>query len=320
MDHRTSSRPAPVSHAMVTQSIQAITAMSTQTIPTEPSSMPSHMQRDPISWADVVVRRTSVSSSVAAHPGSVTSRSDSYDMSSVTTSPRTTVTTATSITAGDLSCSYKENEFSQLTKQTSSIYPFPSSARMPAALQVDNIQIDWPVSSVLECLNLDEPTQAELDEISTPRPSMLSELNSGSTMLTSATNYKNLQLPLFERQSTAVAQKNVGWYQRDVSSRSRLLLSSYIPSTSQAAYRPKDPSRASTFNFTNTRQSQTLAGQPKSTPSYHRSLWQESGSQAMIGLSDQVIKKSATTKLSQFMQLVYPTQSVIHYSQIYSNE
>ncbi|KAG2183686.1 hypothetical protein INT43_006694 [Umbelopsis isabellina] len=320
MDHRTSSRPAPVSHAMVTQSIQAMPsqAMSTQTIPAEPISIPSHMQRDPISWADVVVRRTSVSSSVAAHPGSVTSRSDSYDMSSVTTSPRTTVTTATSITAGDLSSSYKENEYSQLTKQPSSFYPFPHSARMSAALQVDNIQIDWPVSSVLGCLNLDKPTQAELDEITTPRPSMLSELNSGTTVLSPVTNYKSPQLPSFERQSTVVTQKNIGWYQRDVSSRSRLLLSSYTPSTSQAAYRTKDSSRVSTSNFTNTRQSQAVAGQPQLTSSYYRSPWQESGSQAMIGLSDQVIRKSATTKLSQFMQLVYPTQSVIHYSQIYS--
>ncbi|KAJ2961084.1 hypothetical protein NQZ79_g3590 [Umbelopsis isabellina] len=322
MDHRTSSRPAPINHAMVTQSIQPMStqAMSTQSIPTEPISIHSHMQRDPISWADVVVRRTSVSSSVAAHPGSVTSRSDSYDMSSVTTSPRTTATTATSITAGDLSCSYKENEFSQLTRQPSSIYPFPHSARMPAALQVDNIHIDWPVSSVLGCLDLDEPTQAELDEISTPRPSMLSELNTGSTVLSPAMNYKSPQLPSFERQPMAVTQKNIGWYQRDVSSRSRLLLSSYTPSTTQAAYRTKDSSRTTAPHFTNNRQSQAVAGQLKSTSSYYRSPWQEAGSQAMIGLSDQVIKKAATTKLSQFMQLVYPTQSVIHYSQVYSTE
>ncbi|CAM0136819.1 unnamed protein product [Umbelopsis sp. WA50703] len=313
IDHRTASRPAPVSHALVTQSIQ------TMPIPTEPISIPSHMERDPISWADVVVRRTSVSSSVAAHPGSVTSRSDSYDMSSVTTSPRTTATTATSITAGDHSCSSKENGSPQLTRYPSSFYPFPRSVLMPAALQVDNIHIDWPISNVLGCLNLDEPTQAELDEISTPRPSLLSELNTGSTLLSPPSNHKISQWPSFERQP-AGHQKHTGWYQRDVSSRSRLLLSSYTPGPNQAAYGAKDSLRASAPSFIYDKQSQAIAGQTRLTSSYSGSAWQESGSQPMIGLSDQIVKKSATAKLAQFMQLVYPSQSVIHYSQIYSTE
>jgi hypothetical protein len=51
------------------------------------------------------------------------------------------------------------------------------------------------------------------------------------------------------------------------------------------------------------------------------SPWQGSGSQAVMGLSEQAIRvKNATTRLSQFMQLVYPIQNVIHYDQIYTTE
>jgi hypothetical protein len=59
----------------------------------------------------------------------------------------------------------------------------------------------------------------------------------------------------------------------------------------------------------------------KLTSPYKASPWQGSGSQALMGLSEQPIRvKTAVTRLSDFMQLVYPNDSVIHYDQYYSSE
>lgn len=347
IDHRTASRPVHTGQAMVTQAPFSVetTTTSAAAATTATATATFHNQRDPISWADVVVRRTSISSSTAAHPGSAGPRSDSYEHSSVaTTSPKTTTTAATSITAGDMSSVgfAKEFEYPQMTRQQQqvpTVYPFPRSARMPAALEVDNIHIDWPVASVLGCLNLDTPTQAEMDELSTSKQApLLSELNIGSSLLSQPfvpSSPHSQPAAHWDRRSLNTSQATntsspKGWYHLDLSSRSKLLSASYTQSSSSKA-RPYEHAQSSYHLIENIpppasssfRHGQSAAAQIRSSSSSFSlsSPWQGSGSQAVMGLSEQAIRvKNATTRLSQFMQLVYPIQNVIHYDQVYTTE
>jgi hypothetical protein len=347
IDHRTASRPVHTGQAMVTQAPFSVetTTTSAAAATTATTIATFHNQRDPISWADVVVRRTSISSSTAAHPGSAGTRSDSYDHSSVaTTSPKTTTTAATSITAGDMSSVgfAKEFEYPQMTRQQQqvpTVYPFPRSARMPAALEVDNIHIDWPVANVLGCLNLDTPTQAEMDELSTSKQApLLSELNIGSSLLSQpfvpSSPHSQPAAPWDRRSLNSSQATNTsspkGWYHLDLSSRSKLLSASYTQSSSSKT-RPSEHAQSSYHLIENIpasasssfRHGQSAAAQIRSSSSSFSlsSPWQGSGSQAVMGLSEQAIRvKNATTRLSQFMQLVYPIQNVIHYDQIYTTE
>ncbi|KAH8549122.1 hypothetical protein BGW37DRAFT_121303 [Umbelopsis sp. PMI_123] len=342
IDHRTVSRSVPTEQTGVTQA-----AMRSNLEATNFSSALNN-QRDPVSWADVVVRRSSLSSSTAAHPGSTDLRSESYDQSSVATnSPKTTTTAATSITTGDLSSIglAKDCDELQPTRQyNTKVYPFPRLAIMPAALEVDDIQIDWPIATVMEHLNLDVPTKAEIEELSSP--SVLSELNSGSSILTPSSAYLTTSpaassgginpqqtqtvfrsfnsTPLLPATSTS-AISSTGWYQRDVSSSSKM--SGYsntkgqgrTPESSQYNYIFKDT--GSTSSSTIFRYEEKQASQMKLTSHYKVSPWQGSGSQALMGLSEQAIRvRSAITRLSDFMQLIYPNDSVIHYEQYYSAE
>lgn len=347
IDHRTASRPVHTGQAMVTQAPFSVetTTTSAAAATTATTIATFHNQRDPISWADVVVRRTSISSSTAAHPGSAGTRSDSYDHSSVaTTSPKTTTTAATSITAGDMSSVgfAKEFEYPQMTRQQQqvpTVYPFPRSARMPAALEVDNIHIDWPVANVLGCLNLDTPTQAEMDELSTSKQApLLSELNIGSSLLSQpfvpSSPHSQPAAPWDRRSLNSSQATNTsspkGWYHLDLSSRSKLLSASYTQSSSSKT-RPSEHAQSSYHLIENIpasasssfRHGQSAAAQIRSSSSSFSlsSPWQGSGSQAVMGLSEQAIRvKNATTRLSQFMQLVYPIQNVIHYDQVYTTE
>lgn len=328
IDHHVASRPVPAGqNNMVTQGASHSGVPSTSLV----SSAHHHNQRDPISWADVVVRRSSVSSSTAAHPGSTGPYSESYDQSSISmASPKSTTTAATSVT-GDMSSIglTKEFEYPQVPMQSSlpTVYPFPRSVRMPAALEVDNIQIDWPVASVLGCLNLDVPTQAEMDEMSSPAPSVLSELNAGSSLLSPShiSGRSRSHSTQWEKRSQASSYSSssppTGWYHRDLSSRSRLITSSYSPSSPSTRI-----TEASSHNMIDTAPASSSSSsrhtpQTRLVSSFNPSLWQGTGSQAVMGLSDQAINvKTATTKLDQFMKRMYPNQTVVRYDQVYTSE
>lgn len=342
IDHRTVSRSVPSGENVVTQ----VTLHSSIEAPAFSSAQSN--QREPVSWADVVVRRTSLSSSTAAHPGSTDLRSESYDQSSVATnSPKTTTTTATSVTASDLASVgfLKDSGDVQPTLQFSNkLYPFPRMVSMPAALEVDDIHVDWPIARVFEHLDLGGPTKAEMEEFSSPSSSLLSDLNSGATILTSSapsilaasttlssrnTSYQaftdrrfyNAPPPPPPTSNNAIS--STGWYQRDVSSRSKAFGYSNTkvrsPDSSQSNFNYKDSgSIATSSSF---RYRQEPSSQMKLTSPYKASPWQGSGSQALMGLSEQTIRvKTAVTRLSDFMQLVYPNDSVIHYEQYYSSE
>ncbi|KAI8581816.1 hypothetical protein K450DRAFT_285896 [Umbelopsis ramanniana AG] len=327
IDHRTVSRSVPSGQNLVTQatlhsSIEATTFSSAQS-----------NQRDPVSWADVVVRRTSLSSSTAAHPGSTDLRSESYDQSSVATnSPKTTTTTATSVTTGDMASIGVLKDSGDLQPINTKMYPFPRMAIMPAALEVDDIHVDWPIASVFEHLDLDGPTRAEMEEFSSPSPSLLSELNFGASILTSSassilstTSRNTSQQSFMNRRSynapppppaSTNAMSSTGWYQRDVSSRPKAFgyssAKGRFPESTQSNYSHKD---------SNFRARQEPSTQMKLTSPYKASPWQGSGSQALMGLSEQPTwVKTAVTRLSDFMKLVYPNDSVIHYEQYYSSD
>ncbi|KAI9285069.1 hypothetical protein BC943DRAFT_324432 [Umbelopsis sp. AD052] len=211
------------------------------------------------------------------------------------------------------------------------MYPFPRTAIMPAALQVDDIHIDWPIARVFEHLDLEGPSRAEMEEFSSsPSPSLLSDLNSGASLLTSTSmlsSRNTSQQTFMNRRSynapppPANAVSSTGWYQRDVSSRAKALgyssTKARFPDSAQSNYNYKEFT-SSSFR---TRQEPSSTQMKLTAPYKASSPWQGSGSQAMMGLSEQPTwVKTAVTRLSDFMKLVYPNDSVIHYEQYYSSD